>query len=189
MKGRAFNNLIPAFLWMGYHLAVFGSVWSFIQCLMLLRAGVVFYFFLVRDEPSKRAPVFQIVVAWVSTFVPALMKWDAAPSMGSLIGELIAIAGTAFFVLSCIDLGKSFGVSPALRTPVFGGVYRFVSHPLYLSHALVEIGILIASPTRWNFAVVTVAWSLYSLRAFWESRLILASKPCLPVTAGRVFCS
>lgn len=139
---------------------------------MLIRGLIVFYSFLSRDIPLKRAPKFQIAVAWISTFLPTLLIWKANSGFSGLIGELIAIAGMVMFAFTCLELGKSFGVSPALRTPVSGGIYSYVSHPMYFSHIIVETGILIACPSKLNFVIAGITWGLYALRGSWEKRLI-----------------
>lgn len=168
---RLLNNVVPVLVWGTYHLAIPNWGMSFFSFLMMLRALIVLYLFLIRDVPERRAPVYQIVIAWVSTFLPVLMVWEPTFGSAELTGRLISISGMVLFIFTCLDLGKSFGVSPAIRTEVSNGVYRFVSHPMYLSHVIVEVGCLIANPTLWNFSIVAVAWSLFFLRAYWEKSL------------------
>ena len=174
MNTKIFNNYIPATLWLTYHLTVPTWQLSFLSALMLLRGLIIFFCFLNRDIPLKRAPKFQIAVAWISTFLPTLMIWKATAGFSGLVGELIAIAGMVMFAFTCLELGKSFGVSPALRTPVSGGIYSYISHPMYFSHIIVEAGILIACPAKLNFVVAGIAWALYAVRAMWEKKLIMS---------------
>ena len=100
------------------------------------------------------------------------MLWEANSGFSGLVGQLIAVIGMVTFVFTILELGNSFGVSPALRTPVSGGIYSYLTHPMYVSHVIVEIGILIASPTEWNFLIAGVTWGLYGIRGIWEQRLI-----------------
>lgn len=172
MNTRILNNYIPATLWLTYHLTVPTWQLSFLSALMLIRGLIVFFCFLNRDIPLKRAPKFQIAVAWISTFLPTLMIWKANAGFSGLIGELIAIAGIVMFAFTCLELGKSFGVSPALRSPVSGGIYSYISHPMYLSHIIVETGILIACPSKLNFVIAGITWALYAVRGVWEKKLI-----------------
>jgi hypothetical protein len=172
MDTKIFNNYIPATLWLAYHLTVPHWHLSFLSVLMLVRGLIVFFCFLNRDIPLMRAPKYQIVIAWISTFFPTLMIWKSNIGFYGLVGELIAIAGMVMFVLTCLELGKSFGVSPALRSPVSGGIYSYVSHPMYFSHVIVEIGILIACPTKWNFLIAGFTWALYMIRGAWEKKII-----------------
>jgi protein-S-isoprenylcysteine O-methyltransferase Ste14 len=172
IKGRLFNNYLPAAIWLGYHALVPNWRLSFLSALMLVRAGIVLYCFLIREEPTRRAPAYQIAIAWISTFLPTLMVWQPSAGLPGLVGEIIAVGGMVLFCFTCVDLGRSFGVSPAMRAPVSDGVYRWVSHPMYVSHVIVEAGILIASPTAWNLSIAAVAWGLYGMRALWEIRIL-----------------
>jgi hypothetical protein len=172
INGRLLNNYSPAAIWLGYHAVVPNWKLSFLSLLMLIRAIVVLFCFLQRDEVFRRAPRYQIVVAWISTFLPTLMLWLPGVTTLGFVGEVVAILGMTMFCFTCLDLGKSFGVSPAVRSPVSGGVYKYVSHPMYISHAIVEAGVLIASPTIWNFTIAVAAWSLYAVRANWEKELL-----------------
>ncbi len=172
MNSKIFNNYIPASLWLTYHLIVPTWHFSFFSLLMLIRALVILFCFIDRDMPLKRAPKYQIAIAWISTFIPTFMEWNSGPSIQGMIGELIAILGMVMFVFTSLELGKSFGVSPALRKPISGGIYSYVSHPMYYSHFIVEVGILIASPTKWNFLIALMAWAFYGLRATWEQKIV-----------------
>ncbi|MGE3975301.1 MAG: isoprenylcysteine carboxylmethyltransferase family protein [Bdellovibrionales bacterium] len=172
MNEKLLNNFLPSAIWIGYHLAI--PQWSFsaLSLLMLVRAFVILWLFVNRELPILRASYYQIVIAWISTFLPVLMIWDSQDSAQALLGQLTAIGGMVLFIFSALDLGKSFGVSPAVRSPIQSGIYKYLSHPIYFAHIVVEVGILIASPTMWNACIVVVAWSLYILRARWESQIL-----------------
>lgn len=171
MKSRIINNFIPAIVWIGYHAVVPTWHLDFFGAFLFLRALIVLTFFLVREEPILRAPSYQIAIAWGSTFLPTLLVWSPNPGLPGLVGELVAVAGMVFFTFTCLDLGKSFGVSPAVRPYVDRGVYGRIPHPMYLSHVIVEIGLLIASPSPRNFVIAGATWALYALRAKWETDL------------------
>lgn len=172
MRARILNNYLPAAAWIGYHAAVPVWSWNFLKLLMLVRAGIVLVCFLIRDEPLRRAPPIQIAIAWISTFLPVLMVCDPIGGLSTMVGELVAVAGIALFSFACLELGRSFGVSPAVRSPITSGVYRALGHPMYVAHVIVEIGILIASPTPFNFVIAAAAWALYLVRARWEAELV-----------------
>lgn len=174
MNSKFFNNYIPASMWLSYHLIVPTWHLSFLSLLMLIRAMVILFCFIGRDMPLKRAPKYQIAIAWISTFIPTFMEWNSGPTIQGMVGELVAILGMVMFVFACLELGKSFGVSPALRKPISGGIYSYVSHPIYFSHVVFEFGILIASPTKWNLIIALMAWAFYALRASWEQKIVQA---------------
>lgn len=174
MKGKFLNNYLPALIWFFYHAAIPNWRLSFFSLLMLLRALIVLFCFLRRDEATTRAPLWQITFAWTSTFLPTLMVWEPVTSGLLQVGQTVAISGMILFIYACLDLDRSFGVSPAIRCPVSTGLYNFISHPVYISHIVVEIGLLIASPTSTNFQIAGLVWLSYWLRAYWEKRILVA---------------
>jgi len=170
MRGKLVNNYLPASIWLGYHILIPNWRLSFFSLLMLVRAVVVLFCFLRREAPLKSAPYWQMAIAWGSTFLPTLMVWEPSVSLMSSIGRSISVCGMVLFVFACLDLDRSFGISPAVRPQVTGGIYKFLNHPLYVSHVIVECGLLFASPSSWNFSVVFVAWSVFLFRAKLETQ-------------------
>ena len=138
---------------------------------MGLRAGLVLRCFLIRVEPSHRAPASQIALSWFSSLLPFGFSWHAGTDGTAAIGTLLVIAGTLLVGLACIDLGNSFGISPATRPFVAAGVYRWISNPMYLGHLFAELGIVVASPTPRNLLIISLSWFLYAFRIRWETRL------------------
>ena len=140
--------------------------------LMLLRALIILACFLVRDAPKQRAHFYQIAFSWVGTFAPIFMVWKRNYSSLGLAGELLSIAGLALLLCACLDLGKSFGISPAIRNKVESGIYRYLKHPLYTAYILIELGFILNNPSAFNFLVAVISWISYGLRAYWEEKLI-----------------
>ncbi len=165
------NNLIPALAWAIFHLALSSWQLNFFGLLIGTRALAVFVCLLNREEPKATGSRGQSILSWVSTLLPTLMIWQSAKTEFLLAGELVAIVGMVLFIWTCADLGKAFGVSPAVRTRADAGIYRFVKNPMYLSHVIVELGILIASPSSWNLVIAGTAWALYAIRSKWEHEL------------------
>jgi protein-S-isoprenylcysteine O-methyltransferase Ste14 len=177
MTNRLFNNSLPAIIWISYHAWIFSRrEISLLTLLLIVRALVVLWCFFIREIPKQRAPLIQIMIAWISTFLPTLMIWQTSENYSSVIANVIVTLGVLLFTLACLDLGKSFGVSPALRSPVTSGVYRYINHPLYISHVILELGIFISNPTQRNAIIGIIAWGLYLLRSRWEVQLIGESK-------------
>jgi len=171
-NSRLLNNFLPALLWPVPYLIFKSWEINFFSAIIFIRLAIVVYCFLIREMPTKRAPTYQIIFAWIATFIPTLMNWQVNNELYGLVGEIIAVSGMVMFIFTCLELGKSFGVSPAKRSPVSSGIYSFIGHPMYWSHVVLEIGILVASPSKWNFAIAGVTWASYLLRAHWEKQLL-----------------
>jgi protein-S-isoprenylcysteine O-methyltransferase Ste14 len=168
-----FNNYFPAIIWTGFHFWKFSKMdFTFFSLLMIARALIVLWCFMIREIPKKRAPIYQIIIAWASTALPAFMIWQIGSIQQSFISVLFAVIGLLLFSLACLDLGKSFGISPAIRSPIQCGIYKYVNHPLYISHVILEIGILINNPNLANAIILVCACGFYLLRCHWEQQLL-----------------
>jgi protein-S-isoprenylcysteine O-methyltransferase Ste14 len=87
-----------------------------------------------------------------------------------LASGLISIIGFSISTLALIELGNSFGVSPANRGMISSGVYRFTNHPMYLGYAISEFGCVLLNPL--NVIIYILSMSLYYLRAQSESKIL-----------------
>jgi len=65
--------------------------------------------------------------------------------------------------LALIELGRSFGVTPANRGKISTGVYEFSNHPMYLGYAISEFGVLILNPL--NILIYIISIRLYIFRS------------------------
>ncbi len=90
---------------------------------------------------------------------------DAATAAFSAIGLSIVIAGK-------LSLGRSFGLMPANRGVVSGGLYRLVRHPIYAGYLLTHVGFLAAHATVWNLSLMAAADLALLVRAIQEERTL-----------------
>lgn len=166
------NNILPAIAWAGFCIAVphwhMDPLWFFFG----LRWALVFVLLLIRHAPLRTAPAHQVGISWFSAFLPMLLSWNFGTSGGAVVAGMgIVLLGTLLSGLALVDLGRSFGISPAARPFVGGGIYKFVRHPMYVGHALTELGILAFAPTMRNLFIVLLSSGLYAVRIKWEERL------------------
>ena len=61
------------------------------------------------------------------------------------LGIIIAICGLIFWILSYINLGKSFGVLPQEQKRIKSGLYKYFSHPMYVGIWLTFLGLSLAN--------------------------------------------
>jgi protein-S-isoprenylcysteine O-methyltransferase Ste14 len=83
----------------------------------------------------------------------------------SALGLLVVIAGK-------VSLGRSFGLMPANRGVVSGGLYRMVRHPIYLGYLVTHVGFLIANCTAWNALMLAVADAALLVRSVCEEQTL-----------------
>jgi protein-S-isoprenylcysteine O-methyltransferase Ste14 len=90
---------------------------------------------------------------------------DAITTAVSGVGLLISVAGK-------LSLGRSFGLMPANRGIVSGGLYRIVRHPIYLGYLVTHVGFVLAHPTPWNIALLIASDLALLTRAVCEEQTL-----------------
>jgi protein-S-isoprenylcysteine O-methyltransferase Ste14 len=139
--------------------------------------AILLFLFLFRS-PSKQAETSPQVWALSlgATYLPMLCvsppapmaPWHQTLHIGlqclTLIGMIIAL----------FQLGKGFGIVPAVRQVKTHGLYRWVRHPLYATEIAFMATILVAGWSWWNLAVLMLFVGLQTYRACTEENLLLA---------------
>ena len=109
----------------------------------------------------------------VSMAGPPLLRPAANGALApDAVTFVLSLVGLAIVVLGKISLGRSFGLMPANRGIVSGGVYRFVRHPIYAGYLITHTGFLIAHATFWNVALLAAADLALLVRAIQEERTL-----------------
>jgi protein-S-isoprenylcysteine O-methyltransferase Ste14 len=129
------------------------------------------FLFLRRRPATRRGSWWQSVLAWGGTILP-MLALEEAPADWRLPGLIVQGLGLLAMILALISLGRSFGVAPADRGLVRGGLYRWVRHPLYAAELWFVVGYLIANPSWRNLSVVATIAAIQVCRALWEERII-----------------
>ena len=142
--------------------------------LLSFRDLVASYFLATREKAEVKSGNTMAILAYVSSGLPLL--YFSAPfgielRSHRLIFDLLTIVGFLIVTWATIDLGTKLGVSPAKRgEKVVKGIYRFVSHPMYLGYAIAQIGWILINKT--NFFIYTVSIFLMIIRAKNENKLL-----------------
>ena len=85
----------------------------------------------------------------------------------------VSIVGLAVVVAGKVALGRSFGLLPANRGVVSGGVYRAIRHPIYLGYVLTHGAFLVANLSWWNLVVLGAGDVALMARAVYEEKTLL----------------
>lgn len=174
------KNSLGAMLFIAFFIY---SGWQFIsfdfQIIFIFRALkslCIAILFLIRKPPIILDSLIARIMSYISIFTPFIYQND--PEFGLWINLPVAlvigifIAGECLSIIGIVTLGTSFGISPAKRTLVDYGLYRFIKHPIYSGYAITELAILAAYPSKFNLGCFIVSMSLYVLRA-WREEAIL----------------
>jgi protein-S-isoprenylcysteine O-methyltransferase Ste14/Flp pilus assembly pilin Flp len=142
--------------------------------------AVAFTVFVIIRGPAlrrARAPIAYLTCAAV--LVPAVLRApsESASQAMMIVGELVAVLGCAWMLVSALALGRCFGVLPEARGLVTHGPYALVRHPLYLGEFGAMAGLLIASPSPRNLAAGAVFVVAQFTRMGFEERALTREFP------------
>ena len=129
-----------------------------------------------RTQIVDRSAAAAIVTA-ISLVGPSLVR--TAPGGGLVPDALTAVvsaAGLLIIIAGKITLGRSFGLVPANRGVVIGGLYGLVRHPIYAGYLLTHIAFAFAYPTTWNITVLVLTDTALVVRALYEERVLVADR-------------
>lgn len=115
------------------------------------------------------------MLAYVSSAIP-LFYFGPAGEMATglrLASEILVIAGYALATLALIELGRSFGISPANRGLIKGGIYRHFRHPMYVGYCIAEAGLCLIN--FYNAILLPVSLLFYFLRSKREQSALALS--------------
>jgi protein-S-isoprenylcysteine O-methyltransferase Ste14 len=85
------------------------------------------------------------------------------------------MVGLTLVIISFATLGRSFGVVAANRGLKIGGPYRLVRHPIYFSHSVTLLGVVIANFNWINLTIALVATACQFFRMDAEERVLTAT--------------
>jgi protein-S-isoprenylcysteine O-methyltransferase Ste14 len=148
--------------------------------LLSFRDLVASYFLATREKAEVNSGNTMAILAYVSSGLPLL--YFSAPfgielRSHRLVFDLLTIVGFLIVTWATIDLGTKIGVSPAKRgEKVVKGIYRFVSHPMYLGYCIAQLGWVLVN--KWNLYIYLTALLLFALRARSESKMFNLKIKC-----------
>ena len=128
--------------------------------------------FLLRKPATRTSGRGVEMLAFVSAGLPLTYLSQQGVLFSSMrsVVDLFAIGGYLLSTLALVELGKSFGVAPAARGDrVKSGVYRVLSHPMYVGHLLAETGMVYVNPL--NGVILFLSAGLYWVRAKHEEKI------------------
>jgi protein-S-isoprenylcysteine O-methyltransferase Ste14 len=89
----------------------------------------------------------------------------------------LVILGTIVIVAGVMRLRKSFAIMAEVREPVFGGIYRWTRHPMYVGSMLTAVGALLHNFSAWNGFVCFAFCAGQVYRARIEERKLGGQSP------------
>lgn len=88
-----------------------------------------------------------------------------------ILGLILTFLGLILWVLSYINLGKSFGVLPQKQKRIKIGVYKYFNHPMYVGIWLSFLGLSLANASWQSLIFLNVVIiPLLFIRAIFEEK-------------------
>jgi protein-S-isoprenylcysteine O-methyltransferase Ste14 len=142
---------------------------AFYDILRTLVAAMFTVFTIGRSVPRRRARSLVAFAACAVAMGGTVAFTDPpqrSPDILVLAGEVVAVAGVGWILLSVLFLRRCFGILPEARGLVRRGPYSVVRHPVYLGEIAAFTGLAIAAPALANLVtlVVVVAAQLVRMR-------------------------
>ena len=142
--------------------------------LMLVGEGLVVIFTCLR-RPAQvvdRRSVARLVTT-ISMLSPLLVRPSSSPPfMSEAAATTMAALGLAIVLGGKMSLRTSFGLLPANRGIMVGGMYRFVRHPIYMGYLISHVPFLAAHPSSWNLMVLMIGDAALIVRAIYEEQTL-----------------
>jgi protein-S-isoprenylcysteine O-methyltransferase Ste14 len=150
----------------------------------------LFIFLFICRSPSKHAETDPKV--WIlclgAAWLPGLVYDPGLPVAPAwrytvLVLQVLSLGG---MVVALSQLGKGFGILPAVRQVKTHGLYRWIRHPLYATEIAYLSTVLLLAPTLWNISLVTLFIGLQTYRALTEEKLLLTHEATYRQYASQV---
>ena len=150
----------------------------------------LFVFLFLFRSPSKHAETDPKI--WIlclgAAWLPSMVYDPGLPTSPAWHYTVLALQTLTLggMVVALSQLGKGFGILPAVREVKTHGLYRWVRHPLYATEIAYLSTVLLLAPTLWNFSLVALFIGLQTYRALTEERLLLAHETLYQQYASQV---
>jgi protein-S-isoprenylcysteine O-methyltransferase Ste14 len=133
---------------------------------------VVLTIFRRRAQMTDRSAITAVITTLSLAGPPLLRPAQGVPLAPDTITALISGVALLFVIVAKTTLGRSFGIVPANRGIVARGPYNLVRHPIYSAYIVTHLAFVMAHPSAWNAAVLTIADVALVVRALLEERVL-----------------
>ena len=134
--------------------------------------GVVLILSQRRGEATV-API-PVIAAFLCTGASLLVRPQGAQLVPDSVSTALVFGGAAIALAAKLSLRRSFGIVPANRGVMRGGVYRVVRHPMYSGYMIGQLGFLLVYFSLWNLALYAFVWLAFVFRAQEEEKFLSA---------------
>ncbi|MGE5430488.1 MAG: methyltransferase family protein [Syntrophomonadaceae bacterium] len=90
-----------------------------------------------------------------------------------VLANYINAGAILFGIITILNLGRSFGIVPAVRVIKKGGLYGIIRHPMYVSDFLFKVPVVLKYISVYNIFILALSIYFYILRARYEEEILM----------------
>ena len=128
--------------------------------------------FIIRMPQKNKFSLLQYILAMIIMFSPWFVFIDIIKPSNIIIGVIIQSIGIFGMIICVITLGRSFGISPALRKVIITGPYKIIRHPMYFFEVIFFVGNNIIHSSLWNWMILILLTLAQCFRILQEERIL-----------------
>lgn len=163
------------FFYRNYQAAIASNYKPSIILFMIFNAVLV-YLFLTRRSPKRISFHPQDLIAtFIGTFSTTMVV-GVADTPDHIALQIIGMMGFTFSMFGILTLRKSFGMLPADRGIVKGGVYKIVRHPIYAGY-LVNYSCFLAQNYNTHNAIIFLLFVFFECYRLVREEKLLKENP------------
>lgn len=117
-------------------------------------------------------PLSVLVAGFASFYFLAFSMTPGIRLVPESLAVGLQIAGMLVQIGAKLALRRSYGILPANRGVVSGGLYRVVRHPVYAGYLIYNVGFLLPDFGVQNLLVLLGLWTMQTLRVVREERVL-----------------
>ena len=148
----------------------------FFETLVFAALALAYVFRIPAQVPAQGW--LEHILPYVCSAIPFAMlfsPWNPGPWKGTSL--TLMISGLTITMAGIGSLGRSFGITVAVRHMVQHGLYRWIRHPIYLGEIVNTFGVATLRFSPLSAAILLAFITLQTLRARLEERKLLAVCP------------
>lgn len=147
----------------------------------LIFFSVLITLLILRDKPQAKAEGLMPRAAAIAGMYLIVLIFILPPvelsNPAYLASTLLVVIGTIFALYSALNLGPSISMMSEARRFVVGGPYAVIRHPLYLSEAIVLVGLTLQFLSLSAALILVLQCSCQIIRMNYEEQVLSRTFP------------
>ena len=110
------------------------------------------------------------IALFIGLWVYAVLSWEMSEYY--VLGAIVSLVSIIFWIISRVQLGKSFEVLPTAKPLKTHGIYSIMKHPIYIFSTISYLGLFIATENLYIGIIFVCVVIVQAVRAKRENKLL-----------------